>query len=405
MGVVYPLAWDADKLLGRINVPGERVLVGDGIRAVGYLARGVRAVRTDESVWDVVLADPTIHAPPGYVFVGSMLGLALGSPIVAHNAILFASIFLCFACMYGYAYKLTRDGLASLYAALFFGGSNYVVHALVYGHGNQIQLFWFPLAFWAAERVIEDPTPAAGALLGGVLGLVPLWVAHYAAFLAVVLPLYVLFRSPMTLRDARAYRAAGVGGVVALAVCGYFVFAFDAAGPMERTLEDNRVYSLQSVFDIVRPSLFVHVGAVPLALALAAPFAPRAAGPRARAVALMAVLLFSVVMALGPQTVLHPYTWFFDSVPTFRLMRTPVRFVAVALTVSLALAAITLHGLRVRLAERPGLRTSLLAAVLLASLAATPLMASEYYDRRFEPGHIWTVDVRSLPAFLEVSRR
>jgi hypothetical protein len=401
--VTYPAAWNVDSLLGRVGQPGEPSIVGDGPKAVGYLVRGERTIEQGGSLWSLVLSNTRVHAPPGYVFVGSYLAIALGSAIVAHNWILFLSVFLGFCCMYALVHRITRDRVASVYAAVLFGFSNYVVFSAIHGHLNQIQTFWFPLAFLAVDRTLDRPGWKEGAALGAVLGGVALWVLHYAVFLAVLLPLYGVVRAPSRVRDLALIESLAVGAVVALAIAGYYGLSFAAAGPVERTLNANLLYSMQSPAQLVRPSEYFHIGLIPIGLALLALLGP--ADGRLLRLGYAAVGVFSIAMMLGPRSAFHPYTWFYESVPPFDMMRTPRRFIAPAMTACLVLAGIGLHRLRTAFPTRPRLARVAWVTACVGSLVASPALSTEYYRRSLEPGDIWSIEVTDLPYYLEETRR
>jgi len=402
IATTYPAAGNIGALLGRVGPPGTPSMVGDGPMAVGYLARGARLIEQGGSLWSLVLSDTRVHAPPGYVFVGSHLAHGLGNPIVAHNLIMFVSVFLGFCCMYGLVHRITGDRVASLYSAVLFGVSNYVVFAAIHGHLNQIQIFWFPLAFWAADRTLDRPGWKEGAALGAVLGMVALWVLHYAVFLAVLLPLYALARAPSRVFDLALIESLAVAAVVALAIAGYYVFSFAAAGLVERTLYANVLYSMESPVQLVQPSEYYHIGLVPIGLALVA-----LAGPpetRRSCLGYAVVSAFSIAMAMGPRSAFHPYTWFYESVPPFNMMRTPSRFLAPAMAAGLVLAGIGLHRLRTAFPTRPRLARALWVTACAGSLLSSPFLSTEYYRRSLEPGDIWSIEVTAHPRYLEATR-
>lgn len=404
VAVTWPLAASPYDLLGRIGEPGEPVFMGDATKAVGYLARGARASAAGESLWGLVLSDTRVHAPPGYVFVGSWLARLLGSPILAHNVMLFASVFLAFLCMYGFVRYLTQDRVAALFSAVVFGTANQVVHSALYGHLNQIQIFWFPLGFWAIERVLVAPSWRTGAALGVVLGCVSLWVAHFAVFLGVLLPLYGFLRAPRRVWSLDVIEALAVGAVVAVAMCGHYVLSFSAAGPVERTLEANLLYSLPSAASLLNPDWHGHIGAVPILLAVSALFAPPRVVARGRVLGFAAVVLVSIAMALGPKSPFHPYSWFFEAVPAFNLMRTPVRFIYPGFAACVVLAGFGIHWLRVA-PLRSGTRGLLVSLAFAGSLLVTPLFGTWYTDRAREPDAIWTVEVETLPRYRQAIQR
>ena len=274
LGVTYPMVEDPTELLGRRGPAEGPHFVGDARAALGYVQRGADAFEQRGSIWPIVFSNPDVHVPPAYLFVAGALAHGTGSAVGAHNAVLWGSVFLAFVCMYGLVRHLTGDDVAALYAAVFFGGANYVVHHLIAGHANQVQVFWFPLAFWVTELALERPGWARGAILGGVIGLTALWVVHYAVFLAVLLPVYVVFRAPGRLVDRRFLVGLVMMGVVALCLCGPYLVGSMEAGPVERTLRVNQRYSLRALENLLIPDAYQHIGVLPILLALAGLLVP-----------------------------------------------------------------------------------------------------------------------------------
>jgi len=392
LGVTYPMVEDPTELLGRRGPAEGPHFVGDARAALGYVQRGADAFEQRGSIWPIVFSNPDVHVPPAYLFVAGALAHGTGSAVGAHNAVLWGSVFLAFVCMYGLVRHLTGDDVAALYAAVFFGGANYVVHHLIAGHANQVQVFWFPLAFWVTELALERPGWARGAILGGVIGLTALWVVHYAVFLAVLLPVYVVFRAPGRLVDRRFLVGLVMMGVVALCLCGPYLVGSMEAGPVERTLRVNQRYSLRALENLLIPDAYQHIGVLPILLALAGLLVPaRVAAPSLRR-GFAAVAVASLGLALGPMSAWHPYTWLYEGMPFFDLMRTPVRFVAPALMAILVLAGFALHALRTMRAGRSRLGWGLLVAVFAGSVWATPGLDAHYYERGPVDGRIWFVD-------------
>jgi len=318
---------------------------------------------------------------------------------------LLAYCFLAFACMFAFVRRMTHGSLAALYASLFYGSCNYLVHHFSGGHANQSQIFLFPLVFLAVERLLDAPSAIRGALLGCALALCAHSSSQYAVFLSLLLPLYVGIRSPASLRDPASLRALLVAAASALALTSYYLATKLGGGTITRSLWENQQYVVHSLTEFVDPDAYAHVGLVPLLLALAAVALARGPTERRPVFALAAVFGVSALLALGPMSPLHPYRWLYDWVPVFELMRTPVRFVAPAQFAGLTLAGIGLASLSARLAAHRRARIGLLAAIWCASLVATPLLADRYYQRSPEPGHIWTVEVRSQPHYQQLTRQ
>jgi len=151
---------------------------------------------------------------------------------------------------------------------------------------------------------------------------------------------------------------------------------------------------------LVDPDWHGYIGAVPIALALAALFIPAEIVPRGRVLGLFVVFVAALVLALGPQSQYHPYTWLFEAAPSFNLMRTPVRFVYPALAACVALASLSIYWARVAIPSVL-LRRGLITLAFAGALLAGPLFGSVYAVRAEEPGAIWTVEIRTLPRYLQ----
>lgn len=403
--VTYPLVFSMDQLLGRITSPGEEIDVGDGIAFLGYVARASRALEAGGSVWAVSIENPNFTAPPAYLFPAAWLTRGVGNVMVAHNLLLLTYAFAAFACMFGFVYHLTRDTLASVYSAVLYGGCNYVIHHMSGGHANQSQIYLFPLVFLCLERLLGVPDWRRAVLLGGVLGLTAHSSSQYSVFMALLLPLYLVARDPSVLMSNPHRKALALSAAVALLGTSYYLAVKLGAGTIERSLWENQQYVVHSWREWVDPDAYAHVGLVPLGLALVACVGERGAplGRPTRALAVM--LVFCVVMALGPVSAWHPYRWFYDTVPIFSLMRTPIRFVAPAQMATAALAGIGLARLAAGFAGHQRARRVTLALVVAASAVSTPLLADRYTARSPEAGRVWVVEVGSHPSFQRVTRQ
>jgi len=403
--VTYPLVCSMDQLLGRITSPGEEIDVGDGIAFLGYAARASRALTSGGSVWAVSIENPNFTAPPAYLFPAAWLTRSLGNVIVAHNLLLLSYAFAAFACMFGFVHRLTRDTLASGYSALLYGGCNYVIHHMSGGHANQSQIYLFPLIFLCLERLLAVPDWRRAVVLGGILALTAHSSSQYSVFVALLLPLYLVAREPSVLQSRPHQKALLLAAFVALLGTSYYLAVKFGAGTIERSLWENQQYVVHRWREWVEPNAYAHVGLVPLGLAVFASVRRSGAPLAGPTRALAAVLVFCVVMALGPMSVWHPYHWFYETIPLFSLMRTPIRFVAPAQMATAALAGIGMARLAAALAGHPRARRVTLALVIGASAIATPLLADRYTARSPETGRIWVVEVESHPSFQRVTRR
>ena len=403
--VTYPLVFSMDQLLGRMTAPGEPIDVGDGIAFLGYASRAARALESGGSVWAVSIANPNFTAPPAYLFPAGGLTLAVGDVVVAHNLLLLAYAFLAFACMFSFVHRLTSSSVAALYSAVLYGGCNYVIHHMSGGHANQSQIYLFPLVFLCLERVLDRPGWRTALPLGGALALTAHSSSQYSVFLALLVPLYLLARSPSLLTRPRHLGALAVGAVTALGATAFYLSVKLGAGTIERSLWENQQYVVHQLSEWIDPDAYAHLGAMPLLLAAGALAGRPLARLRAPTRALAVLLLFCGVMALGPMSLAHPYRWFYDTLPLFQWMRTPVRFVAPAQLAATALAGIGLAQLLTALQDRATARRWAVAAILLGTALSTPLLADHYFVRSPAHGDLWVVEVRSHPYFLQVTRQ
>jgi len=403
--VTHPLVFSMDHLLGRITPPGADVDVGDGMAFLGYANRAARALDAGESVWAVSIANPNFTAPPAYLFPVGLLTLTLGNVVVAHNVLLLTYSFLAFLCMFGFVHRLTASTAAALYSATLFGGCNYVIHHMSGGHANQSQIYLFPLIFLCLERVLDRPVWQTALPLGAALALAAHSSSQYSVFLSLLVPLYLVARSPSALKQPRHLLALALAGLTALGGTAFYLSVKLGAGTIERGLWENQQYVVQQFSEWLDPDAYAHLGVVPLLLAAGALAGRPLRHLRAPTRALAALLLFCMVMALGPMSSLHPYRWFYEGVPVFQLMRTPVRFVAPAQLAATALAGIGLAQLLRAYRDRPRRRRWALAAIVIGTALSTPLLADRYFVRSPGAGNIWVVEVDSHPYFQQVTRQ
>ncbi|MEW6734985.1 MAG: YfhO family protein [Acidobacteriota bacterium] len=261
---------------------------------------------------------------------------------------------------------------------------------------------WIPWALWALERALSNWQPRRALLFGGVLGLQLLACEAVTCLQTVMLcGVYALtlhgnwrrLRAPENINIVSLFL---IGGIFSLLVSAVYLFPFLHYVLLGRrgaglTAAEANVQSLHPlfIFDLIAPKLFlanpfsaddsnpwmkalnsgfpafaicIYLGATQVALAL---FATLTKGERRqRFFALLA--LVTLLLACGHY--LHLFDLLRWSVPIFRTMRYPVKFL---LLTSFAVSALAAYGLE-RLRQSPqqlldwrGLLPVLLLALLL----------------------------------------
>ena len=188
--------------------------------------------RTALTTHQPVFWTPAIFAPLGtslaaHTFVplftvGAAWLLPAARPLVLYNGALLLSVFLNFACAYWAAHTITRDRLASAFAAVTFGASPFLVVRLV-GHLNVLSAWGLPIAVATAVRHRRKPSPITAALLAVSLGAVAYTDYYFFIFSIVIVVLTMtlsqwsvaLTARPATPRRTRMLTTIlGVAGVV-----------------------------------------------------------------------------------------------------------------------------------------------------------------------------------------------
>jgi hypothetical protein len=113
------------------------------------------------------------------------------SPLTVYNGALILSTFLNFACAYAAASAITRDRLASIFAAITFGGAPFLSVRLL-GHLNVLSAWGLPLTVLAAHRYVRGPTMSRIVLLAAVLGGVAYSDYYYFIFAILIVAMMLL---------------------------------------------------------------------------------------------------------------------------------------------------------------------------------------------------------------------
>ena len=163
------------------------------------------------------------YAPLVSILVSLLFPFA--DTVTLYNLALIGAVFLNFACAYAAAWMLTRDHLASFFAAVAFGGSPFLL-ARLQGHLNVVSAWGLPLLLMATLAYERRPGWARALALAGSLGVLAYTDYYFAIFGVVLLALHLaLSRSPLhvhtqpvTAGRRRALAAALAFIVVAAAV-------------------------------------------------------------------------------------------------------------------------------------------------------------------------------------------
>ncbi len=254
----------------------------------------------------------------------------LGGETFGYNAAMLLSFVLSGLGMYLWVRRLTGRSDAALIAGTIFAFVPYRFAHYLIGHLNLIGTQWFPFFFMGLYDLLEARrfAPKAAVLTGVSLGLIALTSQYYlymgALVTAVMLFVYLIFLNRAALRSFALWKNAALAGLAALPLVLLAVVPFLAldrqGGLADRGLGVVMKYSA-SPTDFFLPSTdhfawgawvgrhfnremwveaTLYIGAVALALAVAAWFTRRRAGGHPR---LLAMLLWgglaAFILAMG----------------------------------------------------------------------------------------------------------
>ena len=114
------------------------------------------------------------------------------SPAEAENVIVLATVWLAAAAMYGLAFDITRDRLASLAGAIIFAGSPHMASKLVAGHLELVSIWVFPLFALAFRRALRNHSLRAAAGAGVVLAAAAYSAYYYVVYLGLFAATYLV---------------------------------------------------------------------------------------------------------------------------------------------------------------------------------------------------------------------
>jgi hypothetical protein len=351
LGVTYPLCLDFSKYL---IFPPEfhktRVHWADPEIHVRYLTDIRDAVLEKENPIAILRRDPNFAISPSYAALGALLSLVM-PPVAAHNVVFLIFEVLAGVAMFLLARRLTGDYWAALYAGALFCTNNYILMQHMGGRGHAVQMAWIPLSFLFLERVLSQRALHDALILGLVLTLTLLAAGQYVLHLTVLLPLYVLLRSPRTALERRTTGLLGIAAAAFLLTSFPYLWLLRLAPPKIYSLAVNMrpAFRLDSPAEFFQPSSRLFLGLVPPLLAILA-VAMNLKHPPARSLAV--VTLVSVVLMIGPFAVWAPYRLLYDYWPGFAYLRTPVRLQTVTLMGVAALSAMAVAQLRSNVPRR-----------------------------------------------------
>ncbi|MBP6217307.1 MAG: hypothetical protein KA436_01830 [Oligoflexales bacterium] len=332
-----------------------------------------------------------------YSFLAALLSFLVG-PIVAHNIFFIGSIFLASWMMYLFVKRHVKDDISCLYAGFSFGSCNYMIHHFAHGHANQVQLFWIPFVFWMLERVLSETRKMRnGIYLGLILSGVLISNDHFALYLSLFIPIYILIRARFqVLLSLECLKALTLSAITFFVTSSWYLYLKIGHQKTVYTKNDSLIFSLQNPFDLINPDKEAHLGIVLLLLVFAALFLQaknfwRSKSQDRRLPAMLIISFFALALSFGPFSDWAPYSVLYEYVPFFLYTRTPVRLVVFALAGFCFLAACGLAEIRAKLGWSKKLIFTV--AVFLGTYAFHHHRSSLYF-RADEAKAIW---VKSFP--------
>lgn len=370
------------------------------------------------SVWNVAWVARTLLVDPRHVFDANIfyphrwtlayseMNLAAGaiavpvywltkSAYAAANFALLVSFVLSATAMYYLCRELTGDRRAAIVGAVLFSYCSFVFAHLL--HTQLLMTAGLPLSMLAFHRLLDQPTPRRGAMLGMAMAFQALACAYYSVFVVLIVGtaalLLLSIRGAWT--DRRIWTAFAAGAAVAIVGALPAIMGFLALRDTgyERPLAAARQYSAdwRAYFasgHSLHGWMLGYLGGwrevlFPGFLAIAASAGGTIFGWRAGGVRRQVVLLYAAIVALalwasfGPDAGL--YSLLYYVVPLFSVMRAPVRF---GLVVLFGLSVLASMGVAQLLARR--IYAPALAAVLIAVAIAESWIVVKF-DAALQP--------------------
>ena len=123
-----------------------------------------------------------------------------GDPVTAYNLTLAALVFLNGACAYWAAWTVTRDSVASFFAAVAFAGAPFLLLRL-HGHLNVLSAWALPLVLVAVRHYRQHPGWLSSLWLAPAIAVLAYSDAYYVIFGVTLIAAYlVLSEWPVVLR-------------------------------------------------------------------------------------------------------------------------------------------------------------------------------------------------------------
>ncbi len=427
------------------HIPGD---AGDGLLVLSVLDWGAdRLPHLMSGYWQgpffVTGHDPMAYSDTllGAVPPFALLRALTGSSVLAMNLLLVLSWVATSELAFRLCRRISGDPATAVVGALGFA---YATILLAQAHHPQLVIGapFLPLSIHLALRLLDDPTPLRGALLGGALGVVTATTTYYGVFALIAVAVVTIVRLAVERRLPlrRLAVAVAVAGATFAVVAGpvlvHYLHQSDderfdrgyvsdwalVPGDLRTANPRGHLYG-QDSFVANRsgsrsperyafPGVIVSLGAVAGVGATGVSAVRRVRDPERRGhpwpglrrppdlVALCSAGVVALTLAVGRNEIggieWPFYDWAGSVVPGFEGVRALVRFVAIA---QLALAALATVGWAAVRGLLPGrhLRTLLVvvlvAGVVVESRATTPVVEVPTPD---DGGGIYEA-VRALP--------
>ena len=385
-------------------------------RGIGHLGRTANSGDARFAVWNVAwvahalttepnrLYDANIFHPHRNALAFSEANIGAGliavpgwvltrNPFIAFNIVVLFSFASSVVATFYLVRYLTNDPRVGWIAGFLYAFCPYL-----FAHTAHIQLLMaagIPLSMLLIHRVVDDPSPSRGAVLGLALAAQALSCAYYGIFAALMVGFATFFYAwARRLFLMRGYwTAIAIGAAVSIGIVAPFFIPYleiQQETGFARTLDDSRTYAAnwRSYFassahphewmlpmlqalggwggEVLFPGfislLFAVVGVAATGLGIPPEPSPMRS-PRDRETALLYLLFAGLAfwISLGPDAGL--YTLFYKAIPVFSFLRAPGR---IGLVVMLALAVLAAFGIRAVLHKFDGGRKAAVLAVIAA---------------------------------------
>lgn len=329
--LVWPLPLHLDSLL--LTDQFDAIpQYADTERHIQYMEESATLLRDGRSPF---IVEPNYALAQTYLLGGGIAVAAGMPPVTAHNLWFLLSMALSGLFTYWLFRHLERDVGAAVLAGVLYMSSFYLVNEYVWGHPNLWQIQWIPLIVLALERLRGDPSPRNTLLLGVSFSLLVLSSAQYAVYSSALIPIYLLLQHAATpdagVRDRRfLQRFAAAGGIAAVIAAPYLLQRMQQLGEtVTWTIADNLnpayvLNGLDGLFFAYRSDLQLILR---LTLLLGAAGVIAVAGrDRCRDLTPWAgIYVLSLLLAIGPVSLLTPYYWLHAAWPFVDYFRVPYR--------------------------------------------------------------------------------